>query len=93
MTAIVSSRFEFRLPVDSKRLIERAAELVGVSASDFARSALEERAARVLREHFLVTVVPPEFFDDLLGALDTPAVPNPTLAAAARRADQLIQRR
>ncbi len=93
MTASISARFEFRLRADAKRRIELAAELLHESASDFARTAAEDRAERVLREHMLTTVVPAEFFDDLLRALDAPAKPNEALKAAARRARTAVEQR
>jgi uncharacterized protein (DUF1778 family) len=93
MTASISARFEFRLRADAKRRIEQAAELLHESASDFARTAAEERAERVLREHMLMTVVPAEFFEDLLRALDAPAKPNEALKAAARRARTAVEQR
>jgi uncharacterized protein (DUF1778 family) len=93
MTTSISARFEFRLRADAKRRIEQAAELLRESASDFARTAAEERADRVLREHMLTTVVPAEFFDDLLRALDAPPEPNEALKAAARRAHNIVEQR
>lgn len=93
MTTFASTRFEFRLRSDAKRRIEQAAELLHESASDFARTAVEERAERVLREHLLMTVVPAEFFDDLLRALDAPARPNEALKAATRRARGAVEQR
>jgi uncharacterized protein (DUF1778 family) len=93
MTIAASARFEFRLRPDAKQRIDRAAELVHETASDFARAAVEERADRVLREHMLTTVVPGEFFDRLLEALDQPVIPNEALKAAAQRARNIVERR
>jgi uncharacterized protein (DUF1778 family) len=93
MSIAASARFEFRLRSDTKLRIEQAAQLVHESASDFARTAVEERAERVLREHVLTTVVPADFFDSLLNALDEPAQPNAALAAAAHRARRSIEQR
>jgi uncharacterized protein (DUF1778 family) len=80
-----AARFEFRLRPDVKERIEHAASLVHQTASDFARTAVEERAELVLREHAVMTTVPGEFFDALLVALDEPARPSEALRAAARR--------
>jgi uncharacterized protein (DUF1778 family) len=93
MTIAASARFEFRLRPEAKRRIEQAAELVHESASDFARTAAEERANRILQEHLTATVVPAAFFDQLLDALDQPAHPNKALKAAARRAHDIVERR
>jgi uncharacterized protein (DUF1778 family) len=93
MTIATSARFEFRLRPEAKRRIEQAADIVHESTSDFARTAAEERAERVLQEHSMTTVVPAEFFDELLAALDQPAVPNDALRAAAQRAGFVVERR
>ena len=37
-----------------------------------------------------VTLVPPEFFDELVTALDAPYVPNEPLQRAARRACEVF---
>ena len=70
------ARFEFRLRQEAKERIEYAASLVHQTASDFARTAVEDRAEQVLREQALVTTVPADFFDSLLAALDEPAQPR-----------------
>ncbi|WP_203716382.1 type II toxin-antitoxin system TacA family antitoxin [Asanoa siamensis] len=93
MATAASARFEFRLRPEVKSRIERAAELVNETTSDFARTATEERAERVLHEHESATVVPADFFDELLRALDAPARPNPALQAAARRARSAVEGR
>lgn len=80
--ASATSRLEFRVSPENKALIERAAELTGEQPTAFARTAAEERAERVLREHEATTAVPSQFFDDLLAALEAPAQPNPALAEA-----------
>lgn len=54
--------------------------------------AVEERAERVLREHEVTTTVPPEFFDELIAALDAPAQADPVLTAAAARLRHHISR-
>lgn len=87
-----TARLEVRLQPDSKARLERAAELTHVPVSDFVRSAVEERAEQVLRDHDVQTTVPAEFFDDLLAALDTPAEANAALARAAQRAQRVVRR-
>ncbi len=91
MTA-ASARLEFRVRPDRKSLIERAAELVHEPVSEFARTAAEEKADRIIREHEATTTVPAGFFDDLLDALDAPASPNAALTRAARRARDTVTR-
>ena len=89
---VASSRLEVRVRPESKARLERAAELVQLPVSEFVRAAAEQRADEVLREHDATTRVPAEFFDDLLAALDAPAVANAALAAASRRAQALVTR-
>lgn len=85
-----TARFEIRVRPDTKARLERAAALVQVPVSDFVRSAAEDRAEQILREHDTQTRVPADFFDDLLTALDAPAQPNAALARAALRARGLV---
>lgn len=85
-----TARLELRVRPDSKARLERAAALAQVPLSDFVRSAAEDRAEQVLREHDTQTSVPAEFFDDLLSALDSPAQPNQALSRAAQRARDLV---
>ncbi len=92
MATVASARLEFRVQPELKSIIERAAELVHEPVSEFARAAAEEKADRVIREHEATTVVPPEFFDDLFAALDTPPTPNARLARAAQRARAVVTR-
>lgn len=93
MAIAASARFEFRLRPEAKNRIEQAAELVHESTSDFARTAAEERADRVLRQHLATTVVPASFFEELLQALDEPAEPNAALRNAAHRSRGVVERR
>ncbi|MBA3309285.1 MAG: DUF1778 domain-containing protein [Nocardioidaceae bacterium] len=90
--ALVSARLEFRVRPDRKSLIERAAELVHEPVSEFARTAAEEKADRIIREYEATTTVPAEFFDELLDALDDPASPNAALTRAAKRARDTVTR-
>lgn len=87
-----SARLEFRLRPERKSRIERAAELVHEPVSEFARTAAEEKAERVIREHETTTTVPPEFFDALLDALQAPPRANAALARAARQAGETLTR-
>lgn len=80
-----TERVEARLSPDQRSRIERAAEYAGESMSSFMVSAAVERADEVIATHS-ATVVPADYFDHLLAALDDPAESSPTLTAAARRA-------
>ena len=87
-----SARLEFRVRPERKSRIERAAELVHEPVSEFARTAAEEKAERVIREHEATTTVPAEFFDDLLDALDTAPRANAALARAAKQVRETLTR-
>lgn len=87
-----SERLEFRIQAAKKAKIARAAALLHLHVGDFARSAAEEKADAVIREHEATTTVPAEFFDQMLAALDTPAAPAPALVEAMRRADATVTR-
>jgi uncharacterized protein (DUF1778 family) len=87
-----SARLEFRVRPERKSRIERAAELVHEPVSEFARTAAEEKAERIIREHEATTTVPAGFFDDLLDALDAAPRANAALVRAAQRARETIIR-
>jgi uncharacterized protein (DUF1778 family) len=93
VTSAASGRFEFRVRPELKQRIEYAAALVHETASDFARTAVEDRVATVVREHSLVTPVSADFFDALLAALDEPPRSNEALVRAAARLDDVVVRR
>lgn len=87
-----TSRLEVRVRADAKERLARAAEISHVPLSDFVRSAAEARAEQVLAEHDATTRVSPEYFQQLMDALDAPAIRNEALAQAVRRARELVDR-
>lgn len=91
MARTASERIEVRLRPEQRREVERASALLQMTTSDFIREAVSTRAEQVLTEE-AATVVPPDFFDGLLAALDEPARANPALAAAARRVSKIAKR-
>lgn len=82
--ATKSERVEARLSAEERAQIERAARFEGRSLSAFMVEAAVERADQVLADQS-VTVVPAEYFDELVAALDEPDR-APQLERAARRA-------
>lgn len=92
MGASASTRFEFRIRPEARKRIEHAAKLVDKSASDFVRQAAERSAEEVLLEHDTVTVVPADYFDQMLSALDNEPEPNSALVRAGARARRVTQR-
>lgn len=61
-----------------------------IPVSDFVRTAVEERAARIVAEHETFTRVPVTFYDDFIAALDAPDQPASALARAAERARSVV---
>jgi uncharacterized protein (DUF1778 family) len=89
MAATSVSRLNFRISAESERQLRSAAEASHETLTDFVLGAAQDRADEVLRTR---TVVPSDYFDQLLAALDEPPVSVPALAKAARRKRQFVQR-
>ena len=85
--ATKSDRIEARLSPDERARILHAASLQNLSVSAFIVAAAVEKADEVITDHTL-THVPPDYFDQLLQALD-----KPEAAAALERAAQRARRR
>ncbi len=85
-----NARLDVRLSEDSKRLIEQAAGLLGVSVSSFTVSAVVREAEEVV-ERFGMLRLSDRDRDIFLAALDNPPEPNEKLRAAAKRHAREIQ--
>lgn len=81
-------RLNFRVRPDTERRLRAAAAACSESLTDFVISAAEQRADEVLATR---TMVPSDYFDDLLAALDEPVEPNEALHTAANRPRQFNQ--
>ena len=77
-------RLEARLTSTQRKQIEQAAVLAGESMSSFVVLAALDRAEILVTER-ASTVVPTEYFDELVASLDKPG-DAPRLAHAAREA-------
>ncbi|HEY0394807.1 MAG TPA: DUF1778 domain-containing protein [Candidatus Elarobacter sp.] len=77
-------RAQFRPSAEQKELFVRAAALTGQSLSEFMRTAVEERAKRVIEEHERI-VLTERGRKTFLDALTNPPRPNDRLAALAER--------
>lgn len=86
-----SERVEARIAPEGHSRLKVAAELSHTSVSAFLVTAGIEKADRLIAEHN-ATVVPGDFFEELLVALDAPPVANPALARAAARRDEVVKR-
>jgi uncharacterized protein (DUF1778 family) len=82
--AVKTQRLEARVSGEERTRIERAASAVGMSVSAFVVGAAVVRADEVIASA-TTTLVPADYFDDLLTALDEPDA-APGLAKAAKRA-------
>jgi uncharacterized protein (DUF1778 family) len=82
--AVNTDRIEVRLSPDERALIERAASSSGLSVSAFLVSSAVARAGEVIAAA-TTTLVPADYFDSLVAALDKPDA-APRLATQARRA-------
>ena len=87
-----SERLETRVRPSDKEFISHAASLEGVPLSEFllehAINAAEQTHRRL--GSAARTVVPDEFFGELMDALDAPSTPNARAVAAQRRLDRLV---
>jgi len=91
MARPASERIEVRLRPEQRREVERASALLQMTKSDFIREAVAARAEQVLTKE-AATVVPPDFFDELLAALDGPPRANSALVAGAQRVPEITRR-
>lgn len=67
-----------RIKPATRNLIDRAAELLGKTRTDFMLEASERRAEEVLLDRVIFTVTP-EIHAEYLARLDAPAQPNERL--------------
>ncbi len=77
-------RLETRVPREQKRLFQRAAELRGVTLTDFVIEALQEAAVKTVEEHNVLKLAM-EDQRTFVDALMNPPAPNEALQKAAER--------
>lgn len=80
----VRDRAQFRPTAEQKELLIRAATLTGQTLSEFMRTAVEERAKRVIAEHERI-VLTERARKTFLTALAKPPRPNDRLVALSER--------
>jgi len=83
MTAPKQARIEARVSPKQKRLFERAAEIEGVTLTDFAVSSMQQAAARVVEESRRMDLSQ-RSQRAFLEALTNPPEPNQALREAAK---------
>jgi uncharacterized protein (DUF1778 family) len=84
--ATKTERVEARLTASQRERIDQAASFEGTSLSSFIVAAAAEKAEQVIAAR-TTTVIPSEYFDDLLSAIDQ-ADQAPALERAAIRVRQ-----
>ena len=84
-TARSKARFEARLPIAAKELIERAARLGGRSLSDFVISSATEAAMATIERYEKLILVDDADRKMCTKLLLNPPQPNKALRAAAKR--------
>ncbi len=77
------TRLDLRVRPDVKKVIEQAAEVLGVSTTDFASATLVAEAQAVLDRHHRITLNNADR-DRFLLALDSTEPPNEALTEAAK---------
>jgi uncharacterized protein (DUF1778 family) len=81
--ATTTTRLEFRLRPESKELIEQAAQLLGMTVSEFANSRLVQLARQIIAEHNITRLTDRDR-DIFLAMLDADSKPNAALRKAFR---------
>jgi len=76
-----TERLEARVPIDLKRIVERAANLQGRSLTDFLIGSLEKSARETLREHEVLRLTSEDSLT-FAKALIHPPKPNAALKRA-----------
>jgi len=85
----VMERLEARVPREQKKFFQHAAELRGVTLTDFVIGALQEAATKAVEDHTMIKLAAEEqkIFVD---ALMNPPAPNEALQQAAERYRRMV---
>ena len=81
-----AARIEFRLPPEGKDLIEQAAQLMGLTVTEFASSRLVSFARQIIQEHNITRLTDRDR-DIFLAMLEADEEPNAALTQAFRDVD------
>jgi uncharacterized protein (DUF1778 family) len=82
------STLNFRVQPDVEQRLKAAAEVSHLSLTEFVVGAAQAQADEVLVTH---TMVPANYFDKLVAALDAPYKPNQALRDAAAQARTMVR--
>jgi uncharacterized protein (DUF1778 family) len=83
-----TARLNFRVRPETEQRLRAAADALGLTLTDFVIAAAELRADDVLATR---TVVPEDFYDALLRALDQPWPSGGRLRDAAQLANKIVR--
>lgn len=86
-----SERVQARINPDTKRLLERAASLRGMSLSEFMVSSAYDAATRTVKDHQVVSLSARDS-EAFAQALLNPPAPNAALKRARARYDRMVRR-
>lgn len=86
---VKAERLDTRLSADRKAVIQRAANLSGVSLTNFVVESAYERAEETIRRHEVMTLTARDSVAFVEALLNPPA-PNERLLAAARRYREFV---
>jgi uncharacterized protein (DUF1778 family) len=84
---VKDERLEARVPADLKTMFQRAADIEGVTLSNYLVTALVERSRATIREHEIITLSGRNR-DVFLEALKNPPAIAPKLAAALAKLEE-----
>ena len=87
--AAKSERLEARVTREQKEMLQRAAELSGLSLTDFLVTSAQNAAEAAIREHNVISLTARDSIA-FAEALLTPGEPNAALRAAFERYDQEV---
>jgi uncharacterized protein (DUF1778 family) len=85
---IAMDRLVFWVTPQVKQRLEEAARAAGQPLTNFVLGAAQDRADEVLTAR---TVVPPDYFDQLIDALSASAEPSEPLRRAVERAASVVE--
>ena len=83
-----TGRLNFRVRSESEARLRLAAEALGLSLTEFVVSSALASADNVLARH---TMVPAEFFDEMMSALDQPWPSSGALRDAAQWTEKYVR--
>ena len=91
MTTTSTARFDLKLAPGEKKIVARAAALMGTTMAGFVRAAAKEKAQALLERETRI-VLGERDFARFAAAVSGPFEPNPALSQALKEARRKIRR-